>query len=90
MWSCIVAAASRKRLPASEGISFLVFLFVCLFLILILKHMFSSIYDAKLVCPSLLWAMKHACFNLPYMLCLCILLVCNLCHILCTPLFYTT
>lgn len=32
-------------------------------------HVFFCIYDAKLFCPSLLWAMKNACFNLPNMLC---------------------
>lgn len=32
-------------------------------------HVFSCIYDAKLFCPSPLWAMKNACFNLPSMLC---------------------
>lgn len=84
MRSCTVAAATRNRLPASEGI----YIFFNTFSFE--NTCFSCIYDAKLFCPSLLLAMKNACFNLPYMLCHCILLVCNLCHILCTPLYYTT
>lgn len=65
MWFCMVAAASRNKLPASEGISYLFFFEKSPFE----NTCFSCIYDAKLFCPSLLWAMKNACFNLPYMLC---------------------